>query len=166
VPDNNRELKSSFYAQAADIYHLMGQQDSAFAAYENALQWNERNIPALNNYAYFLALADTDLNKAERLSARCIQLEPDNPTYLDTYAWIFFKQRNYTLALFYIKSAIDNDSTHNAELIDHYGDILFFSGDKDEALIQWQKAQQLGKDTPILQRKIAEQSYFDDPNAR
>lgn len=41
------------------------------------------------------------------MSAQCIKLEPDNATYLDTYAWIFFVQGNYTLAKIYIESALE-----------------------------------------------------------
>ena len=36
---------------------------------------------------------------------------PDNATYLDTYAWIFFVQGNYTLAKIYIESALEKDTT-------------------------------------------------------
>ena len=82
-----------------------------------------------------------DLKKAERMSAQCIKLEPDNATYLDTYAWIFFTQGNYTLAKFYIESALEKDKTNSSELVDHYGDILFQMGQPDKALEQWKQAQ-------------------------
>ena len=38
------------------------------------------------------------------------------------------------------------------------------TGDKEKALEQWKKAQELGKDTEILKRKIAEGIYIEDPN--
>ena len=100
------------------------------------------------------------------MSAQCIKLEPDNATYLDTYAWIFFMQGNYTLAKFYIESALEKDDTNSAELVDHYGDILFMSGDKEKAVEQWKKAKEMGKDTEILNRKIAEKQYIEDTEAR
>lgn len=68
------------------------------------------------------------------MSALAVKLEPNNSTYLDTYAWIFFVQGNYTLAKIYIESALANDTTKSSELVDHYGDILFMSGDKEKAL--------------------------------
>ena len=80
-----------------------------------------KNVVVLNNYSYFLSLEKKDLKKAERMSAQCIKLEPDNATYLDTYAWIFFVQGNYTLAKIYIESALEKDKTKSAELVDHYG---------------------------------------------
>ena len=100
------------------------------------------------------------------MSAQCIKLEPDNATYLDTYAWIFFVQGNYTLAKIYIESALEKDKTKCAELVDHYGDILFMNGDKEKAVEQWKKAKEMGKDSEILNRKIAEQQYIEDENAK
>ena len=142
----------------------MKQVEEAFNAYEQALKYNDKNVPVLNNYSYFLTLRKHDLDKAERMSAQCIKLEPNNPTYLDTYAWVFFMKGNYTLAHIYIRSALEKDTTNSAELVDHYGDILYMTGDKEKALEQWKKAQELGKDTEILKRKIAEGIYIEDPN--
>ena len=96
------------------------------------------------------------------MSALAVKLEPNNSTYLDTYAWIFFVQGNYTLAKIYIESALANDTTKSPELVDHYGDILFMSGDKEKALEQWKKAKEMGKESEVLDRKIAEGTYIEE----
>ena len=108
--------------------------------YEKALSYNASNIPVLNNYSYFLAMEGQDLDKAERMSAQTVKAEPDNATYLDTYAWIFFKQGNYSLARIYLQNALDKTKEPSAELFEHYGDILFMLGEVDEAVTYWQKA--------------------------
>jgi tetratricopeptide (TPR) repeat protein len=166
VPPENKELKSTFYGQIGDIYYQAKQQESAYEAYEKSLELNDKNITVLNNYAYFLSLGNKDLKKAERMSAQCIKLEPDNATYLDTYAWIFFKQGNYKLAKFYIESALQKDKSASSELIDHYGDILYMSGNKDEAISQWKQAKEMGKISEVLDRKIKEEKYIEDENAQ
>ena len=99
------------------------------------------------------------------MSAQCIRLEPDNATYLDTYAWVFFVQGNYSLAKIYIENALSKDTTNSYELVDHYGDILFQMGQPDKALEQWKRAKELGKDTEVLNQKIAEKRYIEDENA-
>lgn len=162
IPAENAPLKSDFYGQIGDISYQMGNIDKAFEAYDEALKFNENNIVVLNNYAYFLSLSNKDLKKAERMSAITIKLEPDNSTYLDTYAWIFFKQGNYTLAKFYIESAIEKDRTNSSELADHYGDILYMGGDKEKAVGQWKRAKELGKTGEIIDRKIQEEIYIED----
>ena len=140
----------------------MGKQEQAYKAYDEALKYNEQNIAVLNNYSYFLSLEKKDLKKAERMSAQCIRLEPDNATYLDTYAWIFFVQGNYTLAKIYIESALSKDTTNSSELVDHYGDILFQNGEVEKAVEQWKKAKEMGKESKVLDRKIAQRKYIEE----
>ncbi|MDR2139103.1 MAG: tetratricopeptide repeat protein [Tannerella sp.] len=163
IPESNRPLRSDFYGQIGDIRYQMKQPDEAFAAYEEALKYNERNIPVLNNYSYFLSLEKKDLDKAERMSAQCIKAEPNNATYLDTYAWVFFVKGNYMLAKVYIENALRNDTTNSPELLDHYGDILYVTGEREKGLEQWIKAKEAGKNTQTLERKIAEKTYLETP---
>lgn len=162
IPAENLGLKSDFYGQIGDIYYQMKQLDRTYEAYDEALKYNDKNVVVLNNYSYFLSLEKKDLKKAERMSAQCIKLEPNNATYLDTYAWIFFVQGNYTLAKIYIQTALNNDKTNSPELVDHYGDILFMTGDKEKAVEQWKKAKEIGKKSAILDRKIAEEKYIEE----
>lgn len=162
IPKENPGLTSDFYGQIGDTYFRIGETDKSFEAYEEALKFNDKNIAVLNNYAYYLSLLKRDLTKAERMSALCIKMQPDNATYIDTYAWIFFVQGNYLLAKMYIERALSKDKTNSAELVDHYGDILYMTGEKEKALEQWIKAKELGKNSPTLDRKIAEKTYFEE----
>lgn len=166
IPEGNGVVKSNFYGQIGDLYYQMEKMDEAYKAYDEALKYNENNAPVLNNYSYFLTLDKKDLKKAERMAAQCIKLEPDNATYLDTYAWVFFVQGNYTLAKIYIENALSKDKTNSAELVDHYGDILYMSGEKDKALEQWKKAKEMGKDTDVLKQKIAKGIYMEDTESK
>ncbi len=162
IPAENTALISDFYGQIGDTYFKIKEIDKAFNAYEEALKYNDKNIVVLNNYAYYLSLLKRDLTKAERMSALCIKMAPDNATYIDTYAWIFFIQGNYPLAKIYIEQALSKDETNSPELIDHYGDILYLSGEKEKAVEQWEKAKELGKKTVTLDRKISEKTYFEE----
>jgi tetratricopeptide (TPR) repeat protein len=166
IPEDKAALKSDFYGQIGDIHYQMDQEEQAFETYEEALKHNEKNISVLNNYAYFLSLSKKELKKAERMSAQTIKMEPDNPTYLDTYAWIFFMQGNYTLAKFYIESALAKDKSNSVELIDHYGDILYMNDEKEKAVEQWKRAREMGKTSRTLDRKISEQKYIEDEEAK
>ena len=164
IPEENFILRSEFFGQIGDAYHYMKQPEKAYQAYEKALEYNDKNVNVLNNYAYFLSLAKKNLDRAERMSNLCIKLQPDNSTYIDTYAWIFFVKGNYTLAKFYIENAISKGGGVSAEIIDHYGDILFVTGEVDKAVEQWEKALELGKDTNIVRKKIADKMYYEDEN--
>ena len=162
IPARDIVIVSNFYAQIGDTYFKIKEKEKAFESYEEALKYNDKNILVLNNYAYYLSLLKKDLSKAERMSALSIKMEPNNATYLDTYAWIFFIQKNYPLAKIYIEQAISKDRNNSYELVDHYGDILYMSGEKEKAVEQWKKAKELGKKSATLERKITEETYFEE----
>lgn len=165
IAPENRQLLSSFYGQIGGAYHKTGEVEKAFEAYDTALNFNENNISVLNDYAYFLSLEKRDLERAERMSSKCVQLDPQNPTYIDTYAWVFFQRENYNLAKFYIEKAIANGGDISYEIIDHYGDILFKTGNIDRAVSEWKKAlNMLDDEDPersLLNRKIEEKKYYE-----
>lgn len=155
---DNKALQSDFYSQVGDLYFNLNDKAKAFEAYENALKLNPGNVYTMNNYAYYLSLEGENLRRAERLSAQTVEAEPKNSTFLDTYAWILYKQKSYSLAKFYIERAIDNMNKEedNSVLFDHCGDILWANGEKEKAVEMWRKAQEAGMDTEVLRKKIAE----------
>jgi predicted Zn-dependent protease len=77
-------------------------------AYHAVLPYQPRNWVLLNNLAWHLCITKQDLKQAEQLSRATIMAQPNNPIYLDTYAWILFQLGQYNDALFYIQQAIDN----------------------------------------------------------
>ncbi len=166
VSEKDVDLKSNFYGQIGDLYYHLEQKDKAYEMYDLALQSNDRNIVVLNNYAYFLSLDKKDLSKAERMSNQCMKLQPDNATYIDTYAWVLFVQGSYSLAKFYIELAISKDKDASGEIIEHYGDILFMNGDPEKAVEEWNRAlvlkEKVGEDVTLLKKKIAEKKYYEN----
>lgn len=158
----NTEVLSGIYAQIGDIYYKQNNVDSAFCYYEKAIEYNPKNLGALNNYSYYIAISGGDLKKAEKMSAITIAEEPANATYLDTYGWIFFKQGNYTLAELYTKMALDNSGDVVPEILDHYGDILYKQGKTVEAVRYWKQAEEAGLDSEILKKKIETQQYIEE----
>ena len=162
VDERDNETKSFFYGQMGDVYHSSGDREKAYAMYDKALSYNASNIAVLNNYSYFLATEGRDLDKAERMSAQTVKAEPDNATYLDTYAWIFFKKGDYSLARLYMKNALDKSPEASAELFEHYGDILYMLGEVDEAVEYWQKALDAGSESAeLLKEKIKQKKYIE-----
>ena len=81
---------------------------------------------------------------AEKMSSQAVAMESDNATYLDTYAWVLYKRGEYSQARYYIKLAIEKDKDPSGVLYEHYGDILYRSGEHQEALKMWKKAAEMG----------------------
>ena len=157
----NEKLKSQFYASIGDSYHSIGDSNTAFKYYDEALQIDELNLVVLNNYSYYLSLEKKDLKKAETMISRCVELEPGNSTYLDTYAWVMFQMERYFEAKYLIERALDNGGKVSDVILEHYGDILYKNGDTKEAVIQWKKAIELGDGSGKLKEKIEKGEYID-----
>ena len=156
--ESDKAVQSDYYSQIGDVYYRMDSTLLAFEAYDKALEANPGNVYVLNNYAYYLSEKNQNLKKAESMSAKTIEKEPKNSTYLDTYAWIFYQQGNYSLAKFYIERAIDNldNKQDPGVVLEHYGDILMKVGNPEKAFEIYQKSYQTENKTEILKKKIDE----------
>lgn len=163
---NNPRLLSGMYTQMGDLYHQLNDRKKCFEAYDKALEYYPDNASVLNNYAYFLSLDKADLSRAEQMSAKAVKLEPENSTFLDTYAWIYFQMENYFLAKFYMEKAIRNGGDESDVLVDHYGDILFKNGDTEGAIEQWKKALEMGNESKVLKEKIEKKTYIPNPDEK
>lgn len=152
-------LKAQLLTAQGDLQFKLGNPDRAFELYDSALTVNPLNSMAMNNYAYFLACADRDLEKAEALSKRSLDIQPDNTSSLDTYAWIQFKLRNYAIAKEYIDRTLElSDGNVSAELLEHAGDIYFMNDLVDDALDFWKDALLLDPENKGLSQKIKRKS--------
>ena len=160
TPDTRKEVISDFYSIMGDIYHTKKQMTEAYAAYDSALVYNPSNIGALNNYAYYLSVERRDLDKAEEMSYKTVKAEPNNSTYLDTYAWILFEKGNYAEARIYIDNAMKNDGEKSDVIVEHCGDIYFMTGDVEGALKYWKKALEMGSESKTLKQKIEKKKYI------
>ncbi len=157
---SKKEMVSDFYAVMGDIYHSKDQNAQAYAAYDSALVYNSSNIGALNNYAYYLSVERRDLDKAEEMSYKTVKAEPNNATYLDTYAWILFEKGSYAEARLYIDNAIKSDGEKSDVIVEHCGDIYYMTGDVDGALKFWKQALKMGSKSKSLQKKIDKKKYI------
>lgn len=147
-------LKISVLNTLAGSYYYVDSISNAFSYFEEVLKIDNYNIMALNNYSYYLSLLGKDLDKAESMSRKTVDLYPNNSTYLDTYAWVLYKLGRYNEALFIIERAVDNLAEESWEVLDHYGDILFMTGDKVKAVEIWRKAYNLNNSKTQILEKI------------
>ena len=171
TPQSNKVIVSDFYSLMGDILYQKGMEKDAFAAYDSCLQWKDDNIGALNNYAYYLSLNDSDLHRAEQMSYKTVKAEPTNSTYLDTYAWILYMQERYEESKIYIDQAVanDTDSVQSSVILDHAGDIYEKVGDLEKAGEFWQRAMDAGpeeEDAEKISLKIKNVKYKKEENKK
>ena len=156
------DIVSDFYAIMGDLLHEKGDKQQAFAAYDSCLQWKPDNLGCLNNYAYYISESGGNLSKAEEMSYKTIKAEPKNATFLDTYAWILFRQERYAEAKIYIDQTLQCDSDSSAVIVEHAGDIYAKCGDIDKAVELWTEALKKSPDNQLLTRKARQRKYIRD----
>lgn len=160
----NPMIESDFYGQIGDLNYFLGNKKIAYENYDKALKLNPQNVSVLNNYSYYTSLEKKNLDKAEQMSSITVKAEPTNATYLDTYGWVLFQQGAYTAAKIYIENAIkySENNAPSSEVLEHYGDVLYKTGETEKALEQWKKAKAAGdSDSKTLDKKIETEKYIE-----
>jgi tetratricopeptide (TPR) repeat protein len=160
LSSSNLELLSVFNSNLGDTYNGLKKYDKSDAAYEAALDYDPNNSHVLNNYSYFLSLRKQKLDLAKKMASKLVSLNPDNPTFLDTYAWVLYMLGEYQAAKTYLEKAIMNGESSGV-IIEHYGDVLFKLGQKEDALIQWKKAKGKLETSDLLDKKIADKKLYE-----
>ena len=102
-------LETECMALEAECHYRAGHYDKAWASFDKILARNPDDWVTLNNYAYYLSEQGIELERAERMSRRTIEAEPDNANSLDTYAWILHLMGRDQEALPYMLKAVKLD---------------------------------------------------------
>ncbi|MBR5982466.1 MAG: tetratricopeptide repeat protein [Bacteroidales bacterium] len=154
---DNQQVMIDLLSMQGDAYHALKEYHKADSVYEYILFKDGDFESVLNNYSYNLAVRGEKLDKALEMSTHLIELNPSSPTFIDTHAWVLYKNGELDEALKYMNDAIAKDNS-NAVYYDHRGDIQFKLGKKDEALSDWKKALELDPENKSLENKIRNKS--------
>jgi len=153
------QLHLQFLIVLGDSYNEIKDYKNSDLAYEEALKIDETNAGVLNNYSYFLALRNEKLDKALEMAKKLMVLQPENPAYKDTYAWVLYKNGKYREARTILEKVapIVDDGT----IVEHYGDVLFKLGEADKAVLEWIKAKKAGGASKLIDKKIADKKLYE-----
>lgn len=157
----NPPLLTQFYANLGDSYYRLNDYKKSDDNYEKALEIEPNNMYVLNNYSYYLSLRNENLERAEKLSAKANDIEPNQPNYEDTYAWILYKQGKYIAAKEWLEKAIENGGKSNAVIIEHLGDVHAKLGNIDKAVELWIQAKTLGDASELIDKKITDKQLYE-----
>lgn len=136
------------------VYHFKGDYRMSDSAFAEALALEPDNPVTGNEYAYFLAEREERLVYAQSLIRKSLSLKPDDPHFLDTYAWVAHKMGDYDTAIDFFNKAIDNfDGETPAIIYEHLGYTYKAKGNPEKARQYWQKALEAGSEDEDKIRK-------------
>ncbi|MRR24059.1 hypothetical protein EG830_13895, partial [bacterium] len=118
---NNDQLKVQVMSMMGDLKYRMKDYETSYSYYEQALKISPDDPLLLNNYAYFLAEGDRDLKKALKMAEKVMEAEGDNPTYIDTYAWVLYKMGRFREAHREMLRIFESGQEKDPELLEHMG---------------------------------------------
>lgn len=159
--ETDPNVVAAVFTIVGDTYHELEMKKEAYVAYDSALVYDPYKLDVLNNYSYFLSLENKELQKALDMSHKTITAEPENQTYLDTYAWILFKLKRYEEAKAYAEKIISLNEEISSVVLHHIGDIFAKCGNIEKAVTYWQKALDAGdEESDLLKKKIKKRKYY------
>jgi tetratricopeptide (TPR) repeat protein len=132
---------NDFRLQKAMTLFALDQADMAKGVLRTIIERDPEHAPALNALGYTLADENRDLDEAERLIGRALQIDPDNPAYLDSLGWLQYRKGKPREARATLESAFHQ--APNAEIGAHLGEVLWALGEHEQAIAIWQEAIEL-----------------------
>lgn len=134
-------------------YEQLGDIENSIIYLKEAVNKNPKDHEAMNYLGYLYAENNINLDEAEELLKKALELEPDNYAYIDSLAWIYYKKKEYEKS----EELFEKIKNYKDPIIyEHIGDVKKALNKFDEALDYYKKALKLDKKNKNLKNKISE----------
>jgi tetratricopeptide (TPR) repeat protein len=120
-------------------YERKGDFDKAIAQMRQLLKINPDHAAALNFIGYSLTEKGKDLDEAERLVNRALELDPESGAFLDSLGWLYFRRGDYQRAVDTLERAAALDPDEPL-IIEHLGDAYRRTAKNSQAASAYRRA--------------------------
>ncbi len=134
------------------VYSQLGRVPEAEADLRRVIAKEPDNADALNALGYTLADLTDRYREALELIERALRLKPDTGAFLDSMGWVQYRLGNHAAALDYLRRA--HEKLKDPEVAAHLGEVLWVTGQRDEARRVWQEAAKEHADDAVLRQTI------------
>ncbi len=110
------------------------------------------NAAALNALGFTLTDRTDRHKEALGYIERAIKLEPNDAAIVDSVGWVHFRLGDFAKALEYLRKAAS--MMEDPEVSAHLGEVLWVTGEKDEALKIWKSAREKNPDNEGLKKTM------------
>ena len=157
--ENNHEemLNFVFYFWYGAAAEQAGLTEKAAGLLKQCIELNPNNAAEAYNYlGYMWADRGEHLDEAGEMIKKALDMDRDNPSFLDSLGWYHFKKAEYDDALKHLLRAAETIKQEDFVVFDHIADTYHAMGKSAEAMQFWQKAQALSTDDKVQAGKISE----------
>ena len=153
VSEHPGEIRFMFMIGAA--LERIQNHDSAEVYFERILKIDPNHAQTLNYLGYMWADLGLKLQESLRMITKALEIDGENPAYLDSYGWVLYKLGRYEEAETHIKRAIELMDDQDSVLFDHLAEVCMSLGRSEEARANWKRALQLDPDNDEIKEKLA-----------
>jgi len=154
MENESKEFVSQAKQILAEAYHKTKNYEMSDSLFRVIIKEDPDNYLVLNNFSYYLAIREELLEEARVLSYKTIIENPENGTFLDTYAWVLFKLGEFKEAERYINKALQMGGLNDPDVNEHAAEIHLSLKSYEIARSFYEKAIILGGDLESLKGKI------------
>lgn len=148
-------LDSDFFFSYGAAAEQAGHYVKAAELFKKSIELDPPRAARSYNYlAYMWIEQNQNLSEAESLLQRALKMEPDNGAFIDSLGWLYFKQGRYAEALTELLRASSALPEPDAVVYEHIADAYDKLGKKAEAVLYWQKSQQLDPSNKAVIAKL------------
>jgi tetratricopeptide (TPR) repeat protein len=140
----NEDLLYS-YALAAE---KLGKLEVSEASLRQILARDPDNVRALNALGYTLADRTDRYEEALTFISKAYMQKPDDPAIIDSMGWVHFRLGDLEKARYYLQQAWEK--FRDGEIGAHFGEVLWASGERDEARRVWEASRKITPESPVL----------------
>ena len=139
------------YARALVAAELK-KTDIAEADFRAILDQQPDNADTLNALGYTLADQTQRYDEARVLIAKALEFRPDAAHILDSMGWVLYRLEDYVQSIEFLQKAYD--AAPEVEIAAHLGEVLWVSGDQQQAKAIWQEGVNEEEDNPVLKETL------------
>ncbi|MCI0531161.1 MAG: tetratricopeptide repeat protein [candidate division Zixibacteria bacterium] len=136
-----------------NLYQQKGDFELAQKYFLEILAHDPDHATALNNLSYLWSERGINLEKSLQYVQKALEIEPENPAFLDSYGWVLYKLGELESAEENLRKAL-RLSQSDPEVYHHLGDLYQKKGEPGLARENWEKALELDPGNQILKEKL------------
>jgi tetratricopeptide (TPR) repeat protein len=158
-PEDRADYEDRYRYLLSNLYVETKQVQKGIDQLRTLVQRHPNEPGYLNDLGYIMADHDMNLDEAERMIRKALELDRDkrkddpaadkrdNGAYLDSLGWVLYKQKKYKEAKEHLLKAIEDPQSQHIEIYDHLGDVSMALNEREAALRYWQKGVELASDS-------------------
>ncbi|HAM39603.1 MAG TPA: hypothetical protein DCP53_09470 [Elusimicrobia bacterium] len=141
-PDNPK-----YHFELGIVYDNLKKAEQSEESFFKVIKIDSTTAQAYNYLGYTWADKNIKLDEAEKFVKIALSIDPENPAYIDSLGWIYYRKQKYNEAIELLKKA--SEKINDSIIFEHLGDCYLSLGNNQMAVDSWETAYLIEKNKKI-----------------